>query len=214
MQVITEVASYSQNTEQQVILAAVGDRVGKFLDIGSYDGKWCSNTLALIERGWSGVLIEPALEPFKNLLVNHGGNPKLTLIQAAVGPTRGLVEFWNAPSGVATTDPKNVKKWGKQLPFDSPYFIPQLSVADLLDKFPGHYDVVSIDTEGTSVAVFWASVRAMQSDMPQVWCVEHDGQEQACVNAVGAGYEVVERNGENIVLARREMSSYDHQYAK
>lgn len=195
---------YSQNSEEFAILAAVGTKVGKFLDIGAFDSKWCSNTLALVERGWSGVMVEPALHPFRELLNNQGDNPKIVLVQAAVGTERGVVKFWNAPSGVATTDPAHFQKWNKELPYDHPYFIPQISLAELLNKWPGPYDVVSIDTEGTSVSLFWELMKLTYSSPPQVIVVEHNNAEQACISVVGARYEVVERNGENLVFVRRD----------
>lgn len=53
--------NYSQNNEQEIILNHFRDRVtpGRFLDIGAYNGTDLSNTRALLELGWSGVLVEP-----------------------------------------------------------------------------------------------------------------------------------------------------------
>lgn len=64
---ITDPVRYSQNGEQEAILKIFGESEGRFLDIGAYDGKTFSNTLALIERGWSGVLIEPSPNAFMAL---------------------------------------------------------------------------------------------------------------------------------------------------
>lgn len=52
--------NYSQNDEQNVILKFFGDKHGRFLDIGAYDGVTYSNTRALLELGWTGVLVEPS----------------------------------------------------------------------------------------------------------------------------------------------------------
>ena len=52
---------YSQNGEQKIILEYFQDKYkGKVLDIGANDGITLSNSRALIEKGWDGVLIEPA----------------------------------------------------------------------------------------------------------------------------------------------------------
>lgn len=61
--------SYSQYEEEQHILKALGGRVGTFMDIGAYHPMTFSNTRALFERGWSGVMVEPSPGPFMNLLM-------------------------------------------------------------------------------------------------------------------------------------------------
>lgn len=76
---------YSQAGEQAAILDAfaergheshgdrkpffgAGETVGRFLDVGSWDPITFSNTRALFELGWSGVMIEPAPGPMLELL--------------------------------------------------------------------------------------------------------------------------------------------------
>lgn len=62
--------NYSQFEEQTAILKAFGNPEipRRFLDIGSWDAVTFSNTRALVELGWSGVLIEPAPGPMIELL--------------------------------------------------------------------------------------------------------------------------------------------------
>jgi hypothetical protein len=60
--------SHSQSDEEKYILEAVGDQPGRFLDIGCWDPITFSNTRALTERGWSGVMVEPSPGPFVELL--------------------------------------------------------------------------------------------------------------------------------------------------
>lgn len=63
---------YSQFGEQAHILGALAEAgftsVGRFLDIGCWDPITFSNTRALVELGWSGVLVEPAPGPMLELL--------------------------------------------------------------------------------------------------------------------------------------------------
>jgi hypothetical protein len=61
---------YSQYNEEDLILAAfeVPSEAPLFLDIGAWHPTIFSNTRALIERGWGGVIIEPSPGPFINLL--------------------------------------------------------------------------------------------------------------------------------------------------
>lgn len=59
---------YSQYFEEQYILAALEGEPGRFLDIGGYHPTDKSNTRALVELGWTGVIVEPSPGPFINLL--------------------------------------------------------------------------------------------------------------------------------------------------
>ena len=197
---------YSQNGEQAVILAAVADiKQGRLLEIGAYDGLAFSNTLALIEQGWSGVLVEPGIDAFKSLLSRHGSNVKLSLVQAVVGPHRDFVQFWNSADALSTTSQHNVNIWKDVAKFNAPYWVPQLSLQELLDKFKGApFDVVSIDTEGMSATLFHKFMQLCYPDYPKVIVVEHDKQQAACVSVVGARYEVAMENGENLVFVRRD----------
>lgn len=102
---------YSQSSEEQAILDAVGDKTGTFIDIGAYDGKTFSNTLALVERGWSGVMVEPSLAGFSQLLDRHGSNPRITLVHGIVGHGAGLTGFWNTDDAVSTTQQGNYDRW-------------------------------------------------------------------------------------------------------
>ena len=60
----TEMQSYSQYGEDRAIVELFGDHVGRFLDIGAWHPTVFSNTRALFERGWSGVMVEPSPCPF------------------------------------------------------------------------------------------------------------------------------------------------------
>jgi hypothetical protein len=63
------VKRYSQFEEQDHILQAVKNITeGRFLDIGCWDAVTFSNTRALFELGWSGVMIEPSPGPFVELM--------------------------------------------------------------------------------------------------------------------------------------------------
>ena len=63
-------SKYSQFEEQDHILRTFAglDSPGRFLDIGSWDPITFSNTRALVEMGWSGVMIEPSPGPFLEIL--------------------------------------------------------------------------------------------------------------------------------------------------
>jgi len=194
---------YSQNGEQRVILEAFGGFVGNFLEIGACDGKLVSNTLALVERGWSGVMVEPSPRAFMALHERHGNNPKLTLVHAAVstGWEYGFSEFWDESTigGYSTTEESNRAKWQHLAKFPGPFWLPTIPMSAILSQFGNNIDFLSIDTEGTSTDLFlefpFGGVR------PNVVCVEHDGRIDECLTQAHRWkYREMARNGENLVF--------------
>lgn len=197
---------YSQNEEEKYILEAAGDREqpGVFLDIGAFDGKTFSNTLALIERGWSGVLVEPSPYAFEFLLARHGNNSRLALVNAAVGRDRRLALFHPSRDAVSTTDVTHYRIWKDTAHYDPSYFLPQITVEDILthfQKFLHDLDFVSIDTEGTSADLFLHFPFHLSS--PRIFCVEYDSSVDAITGLLAKiGYKIIYKSNENVVLVR------------
>jgi len=190
---------YSQKGEEKVILEIFGDHVGRFLDIGAFDGKTFSNTLALVERGWGGVLIEPSPNAFMALSDRHRGNDKLSLIMAAVGLDQSLIQFYNSPDAISTTQDENYEKWKAHADFTGRFWVPQITVEQILNQFGG-FDFISIDTEGTSTELFKRFPLAAMR--PKCICVEHDHHEGEILQiATGLGYICPYYDGNNLILA-------------
>ena len=192
---------YSQNNEEQIILDLFKHEVGTFLDIGACDGKLCSNTLALVERGWSGVLVEPSPGAFQALYERHGQNPRLLLVNAAIGTHSHLTQFWDSwktAPGYGTTEPGNRERWTGLVKVWQRFLVPVFPLSDLLRTFHQPFDFVNIDTEGTSLQLFQVLLAHLK---PPTICVEHDGWFQQCVEAAAAsGYREVLHNAENLIL--------------
>ena len=198
---------YSQNNEQEAILEAVKDLpTGRFLDIGAYDGETFSNTLALAELGWRGVYVEPGATAFKKLAEfweGKLGRDNMTLIHALVGlESCDLVDFWDCGDLYSTTEKENRERFQHTAHFsEAKILMPQIGISELLQKFEP-FDVVSIDTEGTSVALFIEMLHCHEilgRPLPRVVCVEHDG-----CNLIASfyGYREVLRTSENSVFVR------------
>lgn len=80
---------YSQNAEEEVILKYFQGKTGTFIDIGSNDGITFSNTRALAERGWKGVLVEPSPKAFAKLKELYNGHKGFYLYPYALGSHNG-----------------------------------------------------------------------------------------------------------------------------
>lgn len=187
---------YSQQGEQDAILSVVGTS-GRFLDIGAFHPTCFSNTRALYEMGWSGVMVEPSPGPFASLFREYGADERVTLVNAALGLERRLARLWVTDDAVSTTEAAQYGKWREAARFTGEMYVPVITLVDLLQFGP--FDFVNIDTEGTSVDLLH-SVLLME---PRCVCVEFDDRhDEAVAVANDRGYRVVLDNGTNLVLAK------------
>jgi FkbM family methyltransferase len=191
---------YSQGNEQIVLEQIFGRTIGTLLDIGAADGKTFSNSLALIEAGWTAMCIEPSPGQFIALKALHGTNPLVRLVHAAVGLDGHMVPFFDSPDLVSTTEAAHRDKWSAQTTFRE-HYVAQVTPAELLLQFGGGFDLISIDTEGTSTDLYFAMVAAGFN--PTAWIVEHDGRQIEIANHAGQhGWNVRYLDGNNLILAK------------
>lgn len=191
---------YSQRDEEKYILSNL-PATGRFLDIGAYNGKTFSNTLALVEKGWKGVCVEPSPEAFVQLLQLHRSNNNITLVNALAGFNWCLRKFHSSADAVATSEQSNYDKWKKNAAFRE-IFIPELPISELIRVHPGPYDFVNIDTEGSS----WPLLQSIDLKAMNVklLCVEFDSFFGAVTKHLESlGFKTIYHNSENI-LAKRD----------
>ena len=79
---------HSQNGEDGIVeelLNRLSITGGWVCEFGAWDGKYLSNTFALIERGFKGVFIEGDPEKYKDLLATALSYPSIIPVNAQVG---------------------------------------------------------------------------------------------------------------------------------
>ena len=207
---------YSQSGEQAIILKALGYQpgfngvaeiiaggplTGKFLDIGAWHPKTFSNTRALYELGWSGVMVEPSPGPMRDLLKEYGRDGRITLIQALISLNhRTLALLHVTDDALSTTDEGLRKAWGERGGYFGKLWVPQVPLGQLLSGDP--FDFINIDAEGQSGKLF-LEVLYLGTPMPQCICVEHDGSAEE-MREVGkkCGYRNAQECGVNLILWR------------
>lgn len=195
---------YSQNNEQELILNYFGDFKGRFLDIGAFNGVDLSDTRALLEVGWSGVLVEP--NPHNLIdLINHSKQfgTRATIVCAAVTPGKRLSRLYldhrEGRHWAATTVPECIA--GN---FDSespPVMVPGVEVSDLSEFGP--FDFINIDAE-------WSDWSILHSYKPEdlsackMIIIEAGGVQRETVmdGLIQYGFKIHARTPENIIGAR------------
>lgn len=197
--------SYSQGGEEEVILKAVEGRPpGHLIDIGAGDGKRFSNSRALIELGWSALLVEPDFESFAKLYDLYKGDDKIRLLNAPVMMDPHPVTFWKAKpeeEGLcSTTMEANRKKWDGH--FSGSYIMQGVTPAMIRNIHPTIPQILLVDTEGNSVDIMGTLVEPWVGSVKLI-CVEHDGRD---IEVAGwgrkHGMNVRYLSAENLILVR------------
>jgi len=180
-------ALYSQGVEESIIYEAVkGLGSGYVLDIGAGDGFTFSNSARLIERGWRGLLVEPSFFAFAKLYGLYREAGAVKLLNAAVGLDGHMIPFYECEDTLySTTRLANMEAWASRGKKYGCYWVPTITIEEIVNQFEGAPDVVSIDTEGNSFEIL-RSFPAPWLKHARVLCVEHD---QRCVEIAKWAYE-------------------------
>ena len=193
----------SQYGEDEFILAFFGDHKGRFLDVGAFDGHTFSNTGQLAEGGWSGVCVEPSPSVFPYLARYHDLHDVLCL-NAAVTVAAKWMPFWDAGGdALSSLDSEHVAKFAADgYPFQR-CWIHGVTWSQLLEGFPGSYDFLNIDVEGTNAELAMAC--PLDAIGARLVCLENDLGDQH--NTVLArfrsfGYATLNKIGGNLLFGR------------
>lgn len=203
---------YSQNKEEQHILEYFGENIGTILDIGANDGKTFSNSLALIEKGWQAVLVEPSPSTFEKLMALHKGTKNdVVCVKAAIGAYNGKTILHESGAHLkdksdfallSTVNANEKIKWNnvefKEIEVD---IITYESLQQLTKT--KSFDFISIDCEGNDVMV----LKQINLTDTQLVCIEHNGNQIALeeVRNYCKEFGLVKEiyfTGENIILGK------------
>lgn len=87
-----ETSQFGEDGIIATIFATIGTRSKWCVEAGAWDGKYLSNTHALMDKGWSGAFIEGNAQKFLALQDTYRDNPRAHLIADLIGfgPDNGL----------------------------------------------------------------------------------------------------------------------------
>lgn len=167
---------WSATDEDKIIQEHFVDRVGRYLDVGAFDGCAISNTRALLDRGWKGVAVEPNPEMFLRLVEKMKGLP-VECVNTALGAENRICRFYVWPgervdlAGSSFMEGfcgarSRIRKHGHP----PTIWAAITSVETFLAMFPGPYDFIDIDAEGMD----WEILRSLDLDAlkTSLVCVE------------------------------------------
>lgn len=194
---------YSQNQEETFILEYFKDKAtGKFIDIGAYDPFKFSNVRALYEKGWKGVLVEPAPENYKAIADHYKDDKDIIVLNYAVGTTAGEINFYSCQDAVSTSDIDHKNKWeAAGVPYQQ-IKVNQVNVVDFMNEYCKDIDFLTIDTEATNVELFRA-IPGWVFEQINMICIEHDlYYDEISQRLEEYGFKTIHLNAENIILCR------------
>lgn len=155
----------SQNDEERHVLRYFRGVTGTFLDIGANDGVTLSNTYALSQRGWSGVLVEPSPKAMQRLTETYFHLVQLNrahLYQVAIGPASGTATLQEGGEHLhrgdvgllSTLFESEAKKWAADGNTFTQVDVRVITFAELLALSPiKTFDMVSLDAEGMDMVI-------------------------------------------------------------
>lgn len=193
---------YSQNNEQEFILNYFGEHIGKFIDIGAYDGVTFSNVRALAERGWSGTCYEADAKIYNNLVQNYKAFGKVKCEYCAVSTYNGTILFYGSNGdAVGTTSPQHIEKWKSSVTFENSIPVACYDVNELIEKDKDAI-FINIDVEGTNKALF-DHIKDENFSRFKMICIEHDGYHNDINRRLKTlGFTEIYLNGENGIYAK------------
>lgn len=202
---------YSQSSEEKIILDYFNGQTGSFLDVGANNGVTFSNTRALAERGWKGVLIEPSPKAYAKLKEVYNGHKGFYLYNYALGSHNGKAMLQEsgplcsaADIGLVSTfhshEMDRFKTTVKYEPVEVKVFKWKTFLNRLTIK---EFDFISADCEGSEMDF----LPDMDLSYTKLICLEHNGKEELKKQyiEVTSKYglnKIIYESGENIIISR------------
>lgn len=158
----------SQGEEDRIIAELFPPHaVGTYVDIGAGEPVQCSNTWALYQRGWRGLLIEPLPEFILQLCRHRPGDQ---VFPVAASNQTGLIPFY-----IDGTVSSCIRGWSSTAA-SRPVAVERWAIAEILDlpDFRAIRDACqfcSIDVEGHEQEILTNLPWAVFA--PRVFCIEY-----------------------------------------
>ena len=200
--------AYSQNNEEKIILDYFNGSTGNFCDIGANDGITLSNTRALAERGWKGVLIEPSPRAFEKLKTLYHKHKGFYIYQVALGNYNGNAILFESGSfinshdvGMVSTFKQNQMDRFKKVVEYVPTEVKIYKWRTFLNRLTlKEFDMISMDIEGNELEV----LPDIDLSKTKLICIEFNGDQQlkSEYEKYLAGFKLIYTSPENLIYVK------------
>lgn len=200
--------NYSQSGEQQVILDYFKGYVGTFVDLGANDGITFSNTRALAERGWKGVLIDADPDAFAKLEKLYLEYKGLYTYNYAISDYNGKKILQksssllkNGDTGLVSTFNASEMERFKKVVSYTPVEVQCYTWRTALNRWAiQEFDVISMDIEGSELQV----LPDIDLSKTKLLVIEHNGRHDLKTEYEKylEGFKLVYTSAENLIYVR------------
>ncbi len=196
---------YTQGDEQWHIANYFDGFTGTLCDIGANEGKTFSNSLRLIELGWSAVCVEPSPNAFAKLQELHKDNKNVQCFNYAINDKEGYMPFYECTdallSALNSLHADN-DRW-KGVTFDKTEVFCVTYAHLLKDAKVDYFDFITIDAEFKD----WDILQQIDLSKTRLICVEYNAVESMKRQMLSycAQYgltKLIYQNGENLIIGR------------
>lgn len=194
---------YSQGREQDFILEYFYNRTdGRLLDIGAYHPTVFSNTRALIELGWSGVLVEASPKCYNTIKEFYKNDKNIEVVNVAIGKEEGWIDFYESEGAVATAYEPHYQRWKTIQKDYEKIKIVGTNWRKFYKTYGGIYNFVSIDTEGWDADIL--EQIPLNEIGVELLCVEYTYEPERINDyLISQGFtNLLYQSGENILVCR------------
>lgn len=200
--------SYTQNDEERVILDYFKGYVGTFADLGANDGITFSNTRALAERGWKGVLIDADPEAFAKLEKLYLEYKGLYTYNYAISDYNGKKILQksssllkNGDTGLVSTFNASEMERFKSVVSYTPIEVQCYTWRTALNRWSiRSFDFITLDIEGDELRV----LPSIDLTETKCICIEFNGREdlKKQYEQYLEGFKLIYTSAENLIYAR------------
>ncbi|HEU5290804.1 MAG TPA: FkbM family methyltransferase [Cyclobacteriaceae bacterium] len=200
--------SYTQNDEERIILDYFKGHVGTFCDLGANDGITFSNTRALAERGWRGVLVDADPEAFsklEKLYLEYKGlytyNYAITDYNGKKILQKSSSLLKNGDTGLVSTFNASEMERFKKVVNYTPIEVQCYTWRTALNRWAiQEFDFISADIEGEELKV----LPDIDLSKTKCICIEHNGRNDLKTEYEKYlhGFKLIYTSAENLIYVR------------
>ena len=195
--------------------------VGSLVEVGAYDGEYLSNSSCLLERGWSGLLIEPVPMYAQSCRELYSGRNDISIHQSAVGEAEATVtmHFMGTMSTISPELKEEISRrpWAKGLMKSAHDIEVQVQTLDrILQQYniKQGFDLLIVDVEGHETHVmnsfdihFWQP-KMIIIELADFHPFQVSGKKESSAisfSIESCGYKIIYKDFINTIFLRKEL---------